>query len=78
MKKSLAAVVILLMIHQGIHAQMVSSNVLQRVFQIKHDMLGTAFTIDVDGRQYVITARHLVSKIGDAGEIQIRREAEWL
>jgi S1-C subfamily serine protease len=71
--------VILLMIHQGVRAQMVSSNVLQRVFQIKHDdMLGTAFTIDVDGRQYVITARHVVSKIGDAGEIQIRRETEWL
>jgi hypothetical protein len=32
---------------------------------------GTGFTIDVDGRQYLITARHLVNGMGPQGTVQI-------
>jgi hypothetical protein len=39
---------------------MVPNNILQRTFQIKYgDKTGTCFTLDFDGRQYLITARHL-------------------
>ena len=38
---------------------------------------GTAFTIDVDGRQYIITAKHIVDGIPNEAEstIQIRRKS---
>jgi S1-C subfamily serine protease len=61
-----------------IKAQMVTSNVLQRVFQLKcGDELGSAFTIDVKGRQYLVTARHLVGSVSDKGKVELRREADW-
>ncbi len=40
---------------------MITTNVLQRIFNIASgEGEGTAFTIDVDNRQYLVTARHLV------------------
>jgi S1-C subfamily serine protease len=62
----------------SINAQMVSSNALQRVFQLKcGDQLGSAFTIDVNKRQYLVTARHLVAALRDTGKIQLRKDADW-
>ncbi len=56
----------------------VTSNVLRRVFLIKYkDNSGSAFTIDVDGRQYLVTAKHLVSGIGDQDTISLFHEGEW-
>jgi heme/copper-type cytochrome/quinol oxidase subunit 2 len=41
-------------------AQVPTSNVLYRVLRIKTaTSTGSAFTIEVDGKQYLITARHL-------------------
>ncbi|HUF11277.1 MAG TPA: serine protease [Rhodothermales bacterium] len=58
--------------------QIVTNNVLTRVFQIRYaGQLGTAFTLDVDNRQYLITARHVVENIGAEGEIELRREEGW-
>lgn len=38
-----------------------TNNILGRVYKIAYgDGLGTCFTIDVHGRQYVVTARHVV------------------
>lgn len=39
---------------------MITSNVLNRVFFIKSATYGTAFTIDVQGRQYLVSARHVI------------------
>jgi hypothetical protein len=48
----------LLLIPSVIFAQ-VTANVFLRVFRIQSgDRAGTAFTVEVDGHQYVITARH--------------------
>jgi len=56
----------------------VTSNVLYRVFLIKYkSTTGTAFTIDVDGRQYLVTARHVVPGIGDQDKISIFHENKW-
>src|ERR1039457_7430494 len=41
----------------------VTSNVLRRTVLIQSSMVGTAFTIDVDGRQYLITAKHVIRKL---------------
>lgn len=60
-------------------ASMVPSNILTRVFCLKiGDQQGTGFTIEVDGRQYLITARHLVSKAPSRGTIEILRDSQWL
>ena len=38
-----------------------TSNVLNRVFWIGHQgkPMGTGFAVDVDGRQYLVTAQHV-------------------
>jgi S1-C subfamily serine protease len=43
---------------------MVTANVIQRTFRIQYgQMSGTAFTVDVDGREYLITAKHVLPNI---------------
>lgn len=41
--------------------------------------MGTAFTIDVDGREYLVTAKHVVAtfKDGARGTIAIKTKAGW-
>ena len=38
---------------------MITVNVLHRVFFIKAQSYGTAFTLDKEGKQYLVTARHV-------------------
>ena len=41
---------------------MITSNFIHRIFRIKcGEFMGTGFTIDVDGKQYVVTAKHVVN-----------------
>ena len=57
---------------------MLTSNVLQRTFQIKYaESMGTCFTIDLDGRQYIVTARHVVGGIQGKDPIEIYHEGVW-
>ncbi len=61
------------------HAQL-TSNVLRRVFLIKVDNNeGTAFTIEVDGRQYVVTAKHMVTSTANGAKTTVRmmRKDGW-
>lgn len=41
--------------------------------------LGTAFSIDVDGRQYLVTAKHVVGSLpeGAVSEIKLWRKSGW-
>jgi hypothetical protein len=55
----------------------VTGNVLQRVFEITSVGQGTAFTIDVDGRQYLVTAAHLLPKEGDHFGVKISQNGAW-
>lgn len=58
---------------------MITSNVMGRVFHIRVDgAMGTAFTVDVDGRQYWVTAKHLMEKWGKGDLIEYRRNGQWL
>ncbi len=54
---------------------MITSNVFQRVFFVRGDAYGTAFTVEVDQRQYLISASHLFP--ADLAEIQIYLEGGW-
>ncbi len=63
----------------SVTGQVVTSNALTRVFQLRYaGQTGTAFTIDVGGKQYLITARHLVATMKSIGQIEILREREWM
>ena len=41
---------------------MLTFNVYDRVFFVRGERYGTAFSLDVDGRQYLISARHVVGE----------------
>ena len=56
---------------------MLTANILQRAFKIKSINEGTCFTIDVDHRQYIVTARHLVEGIVGQSTVKIMQEKKW-
>jgi hypothetical protein len=69
--------VVLAMFTTVVNAQM-TSNVFERVFLVQGPVEGgTAFTIEVDGRQYLITAKHVVKGMKEDDRIQIRKNDQW-
>lgn len=57
---------------------MITSNVIHRVFRIRQGgREATSFTLDVDGRQYIVTARHAVETLQDSGVIDIFAHGVW-
>jgi hypothetical protein len=51
---------------------MITSNVIQRVFHLKFGTgTGTCFAIDFEGRQYLVTAKHVVYGLIDKQEVEI-------
>lgn len=60
-------------------ADLITTNVLQRIRQIRYGgQSGTAFSLEVDGRQYLVTARHLFTPSGSVSRIEVRNEPDWL
>jgi hypothetical protein len=58
---------------------MMTSNVYHRVFYLKYKLAtGTCFTLDIDDRQYIVTARHVISGINDGDEIAMFHNGNWL
>ena len=56
----------------------VTFNVLLRVLKIRAgDKIGSAFTIDVDGRQYLVTAKHMVSSLKERDTVEIWVSDKW-
>jgi hypothetical protein len=59
-------------------AQVPTSNVLYRVLKLRFgETTGSAFTIEVDGKQYLITARHVLKGFGGEGEVELWLEEKW-
>jgi len=57
---------------------LVTTNVLQRVFFIKYgDQSGSSFTIDVDNKQYLISAKHFLTNLKSSDTIEIFHESTW-
>jgi hypothetical protein len=76
-RMKLIFLVILVAITTWSNAQ-IAGNVTNRVFLIKaRSMTGTAFAIEVDGRQYLITAKHVVREIENGEVIQISKDGIW-
>ncbi len=59
-------------------SQEITANILQRVFLIKYGKkIGSSFTIDVQNRQYLVTARHLVAGIKNGNTIDVFHNNQW-
>jgi S1-C subfamily serine protease len=58
---------------------MVPSNILQRTFHIAHNgEAGTAFTIEVADRQYIVTAAHVVKGLQPNSKLSVMHGGQWL
>ena len=58
---------------------MITSNFIHRTFRIRYKTaIGTAFTVDVDGRQYLVTAQHIVPSINQQASIDVFSNNEWV
>lgn len=56
----------------------VTSNVLLRVLMIRAgDKIGSSFTIDVDGRQYLVTAKHVVANLKERDTVDVWKSDAW-
>ena len=56
---------------------MVPNNVIQRTLFIRRKVLGTAFTLDREGRHYLVTARHVIEGIKPGETLEIWYEGRW-
>ncbi|MBF0571698.1 MAG: trypsin-like peptidase domain-containing protein [Candidatus Omnitrophica bacterium] len=58
--------------------QLVPASILQRVFLIKYGTsIGSSFTLDIDGKQYLITAKHVLNGIKKEDKIEIFHKEKW-
>jgi hypothetical protein len=61
----------------------VTANVFERVLNVRvnagtdHEGTATAFTIDVDGREYLITAKHVVQELKETDKIDVFMNDAW-
>lgn len=57
---------------------MITTNVLSRTFHIKYGKgTGTCFTVDIDGKQYFVTAKHVVENMKDGDEVELFHNGKW-
>ncbi|MCA0393175.1 MAG: serine protease [Proteobacteria bacterium] len=57
---------------------MISNKILQRTFCIAHnESTGTGFTIDVESRQYLVTARHVIDGLTPESSLGVMRNGAW-
>jgi S1-C subfamily serine protease len=56
----------------------ITANVIHRVFRIAgEELAGTAFAIDIEDRQYLVTARHVVEGLNGACTISLFQDRDW-
>lgn len=58
---------------------MITTNVISRTFHIKYGSgTGTCFTIDIDGKQYFVTAKHVIENLKDDDVVEIYYRNIWV
>jgi hypothetical protein len=79
----LACLGLLMMPATSVCRAQMTSNVLMRVLNLRvnpntiHEGTATGFTIGVDGREYLITAKHVVAGLGDQATVQVEQNNHW-
>jgi S1-C subfamily serine protease len=67
-----------LLVRTGGERTLITANVIHRVFRIRYgQQAATAFAIDIDGRQYLITAKHVVAPINGKERLGIFANGAW-
>lgn len=57
---------------------MITTNAIQRTFHIRvGDSTGTCFTIDVENKQYLVTAKHVVCDLKGTTTLEVFHEEQW-
>ncbi len=57
---------------------MITANFIHRTFRIKcGESVGTAFTVDVDDKQYLVTARHVIQHFAEGSDIEVFGNGVW-
>ena len=57
---------------------MATSHVLQLTFMVKYgDGVGACFTMDIEERQYLVTAKHVVKGISDSDTVEVFHDNDW-
>jgi Trypsin-like peptidase domain len=70
--------VALLAVTPLIRAGDITSDIISRVFLLKRgNSAGTCFAVEVDGRQYLVTAEHVMKGASLIDTVQIFRENRW-
>ena len=58
---------------------MITANFIHRTFRIRYlDSIGTGFTIDIDGKQYLITASHVLVNLAQEDTVYIFGNDQWI
>src|SRR5262249_52050770 len=58
--------------------QDVTRDILESVFLLKNgEQFGSSFTVEVENRQYLITAKHLVKGVNDGDAVEILHDGQW-
>ena len=58
---------------------MITANVIHRVFRIRwNDSQGSGFTLDIEGRQYLVTARHVLKGFQGDANIDVFSNGVWM
>jgi hypothetical protein len=61
-----------------LEGSMITANFIHRTFRIKcGNSVGTGFTIDVDNKQYLVTAKHVVKGFGSAVGLEVFGNEIW-
>ena len=56
----------------------VTTNILWRTFPIRYSSReATCFTADVDGKRYIVTARHVLQGMGESDTVEIMYQGQW-
>ncbi|MDD4804049.1 MAG: hypothetical protein PHN69_02650 [Candidatus Pacebacteria bacterium] len=57
---------------------MLTTNIIQRVLFVNYNNLtGTAFTIEKNGKQYLISAKHIFPDLTTASQIKVFHDGSW-
>jgi hypothetical protein len=78
-KLMLLFAILMFMFQANTSEAQITSNVYTRVLKVQvGDYTGSAFTMDVDGRQYILTAKHLVASLKDNDSVNVFKGDQWL